>query len=615
MLDRGIVNSQLSLLKTAFIVLLAVTFWTSQSQGDAKPMHTQIWDTVTPFDSKVDVRARAAWKPVPGDLLSLELQPSTAVSDPAYYGREYAFEGDAVVENAHFTVAFCSKKGKAVVYSKADSDGKKFELAPLGLKTASATIAACRILQNTGNEAALEVSFSDGTRAGNVSAVFSFDNTRIIGVRSAESFKGVSIFSPMEYGIVPDFVGDDLVYFPEQYPARNVLSIPSENLFMGLLDGQDSVLAVTWPKGKQQTRLVLGSARPDGRLIERVDLHSDGQNIYLALLEAPGIWHKEELKPTYLERDIASGWKRPFPAKWTTQLYEAGIRTTFSFRESKDKIWRGVTGNYTYPVWFSGQDAFYRLSKKIPPKGDSIVYFVEGKNTPASVSTPVDIMKATLGRQACEAILDLPGRKLRTHHRRGSVGIRRACTCGGTEAIQTVFEAGQEVERKEYVAEAVDDMIYFVTHHVARIDEYRAFADDMIEFLDVTGNSAADLKSFLNDMRAIVQEIPQQYTRHRENMKTLAYAGELARKTKALTQRKATGNLPAYLELSKQWRAMGGAQDNVIARYHSVTRKLSQEAGYRCVSQPEAVEIAQEIRRRCRQCLRNADGYEIWPDY
>ena len=158
-------------------------------------------------------------------------------------------------------------------------------------------------------------------------------------------------------------------------------------------------------------------------------------------------------------------------------------------------------------------------------------------------------------------------------------------------------------------------MIYFVTNHVARIDEYRAFADDMIEFLDATGKSAAYLKPFLDDLRAIVQEIPQQYTRHRENMKTLAYADELARKTNALTRRNGAGNLPAYLELGKQWRAMGGAQDNVIARYHSVTRKLSQEAGYRCVDKPEGVKIAQEVRRRCRQCLRNADGYEIWPDY
>ena len=615
MLDRDIDNCRWFLWKTALAVLLAVTFWTSQIRAGERPTRTRIWDTVSPFGGEIDIRGRANWKPVPSDLLSLELKPSAAVADPAHYGRQYDFEGDAVVENAYFTVAFWSKKGRAVVYSKADSDNKKFELAPLQPKTAPATIAGYGILQNTGNEAALEVSFSAGTGAGNESVVFSFDNTKIIGLRAPESVKGMSIFSPIEYGVVPDFVGDDLVFSAGQYPSRNVLHIVSENLFMGLLDDRDSVLVVAWPEGRQQTKVVLGSARPAGRLVERVDFQNDGQSMYLALLEAPGIWHKEELKPTYLERDTAIKWKRPFRAKWTTQLYEAGIRTTFTFRESKDRIWRGVTGHYTYPVWFGGQDAYYRFSKKIPPKGQSIVYFVEAKDTPVSVSTPVDIMKATLGRQACETILDLPGRRLRTHHRRGAAGVRRACTCGGTEAIQAVFEAGQEVERKEYVAGAVDDMMYFVTRHVERIDEYRAFANDMIEFLETSRRSSADSKQFLDDMQAIVQKIPQEYTIHRENMKTLRYAGQLSRKTKALTRRKDPGNLPAYLELGKQWRAMGGDQDNVIARYHSLTRKLAQEAGYRCIDRLKAVEIAQEIRSRCRQCLRNADGYEIWPDY
>jgi hypothetical protein len=60
---------------------------------------------------------------------------------------------------------------------------------------------------------------------------------------------------------------------------------------------------------------------------------------------------------------------------------------------------------------------------------------------------------------------------------------------------------------------------------------------------------------------------------------------------------------------------MGGAQDELIAKFHSITRKLFQEAGYSCVNQPRAFEIAQEVRRRCRKCLRNPDGYEIWPDY
>jgi hypothetical protein len=587
----------------------------SIAQTKEKTASTQVWDTLSPFVNTVDVRNRTNWRVVPANLLTLERNPPAAIADPSYYGREYSFQGDAVVENEHLTAVFWTRKGKVLIYSKADSAKERLEFAPLQLKAKSASITNCKILQNTGDEAALEVSFSAGETGENLSAMFSFSKKEIVEIKPAENMKGISLLSPIEYGVIPDFIADDLIFDPGQYPSIDTLCIPSENLFLGLLSGQDNVLVVTWPKGKQQMKLVLDNEQEKPRLIESVDFHNDGKSIYLALLGAPGIWHKEELKPSYLEKDVAINWKRPFPAKWITQLYEAEVKTTFTFRESKDRIWRGAVGHYTYPVWFKAESAFCRLSKKIPPKAESIIYFVERKDTPVSVSAPVDIMKETLGRQACDTILDLAGRKLRTHHRRGSAGIRRACTCGCTDAIRVVFEAGQEVEKKEYVEGAVDDMVYFVRRHVERIDEYRDFAGNMMEFLNLTSKSASDLKPFIDGMEAIVQEIPQEYGRQRENMKTLAYADQLARRTKALAQKKAPGNLSAYAELSKKWRAMGGAQDDVVAQFHRITRKLSQQAGYGCVNQPKAVEIAREIRRRCRKCLRNPDGYEIWPDY
>jgi len=612
---RGISSYGLLLHKTALILLLVTSTKASITQNKENTANTLIWDTLSPFVNTVDLHNRSNWKTVPTDLLSLELDPSAAFSDPGYYGREYAFKGDVVVENGHLTALFLSRKGRVVIYSKADSSKKSIEFAPLQLKGEPASITYCSILQNTGDEAALEVSFSAGGTRENLSAVIAFDESEIVEIKPAENMKGISLLSPIEYGVLPDFIGDDLVFDPRQYPSMNTLCIPSGNLFLGLLKGQNNVLVVTWPEGKQQMKLLLDNEQREPRLIESVDFSNDGKSIYLAVLSAPGIWHKEDLIPSYLEKDIAINWKRPFPAKWITQLSEAGVKTTFTFRESKDKIWRGVIGHYIYPVWFKGQNAFYRLSKKIPPKGESLVYFLDRRDTPVSVSTPVDIMKETLGRQACDAILDVAGRKLCTHHRRGGEGIRRACTCGCTEAIQVVFEAGQEVEKKDYVSEAVDDMVYFVRRHVERINEYQDFANNMMEFLNLTRKSAADLKPFLDNMETIVREIPQEYSRQREIMKNLEYTDQLARKTKALTQKKDPGNLSAYMDLSKKWREMGGAQDSVIAQLHSITRKLHQEAGYGCVNQPKAVEIAQEIRRRCRKCLRNPDGYEIWPDY
>ncbi len=611
---RDIGNYVLPLWKAVLIFLLVTNPEISTAQRTQQVAHTVVWDTQSTFVDTVDVRDKNNWKVVPADLLTLELNPSAAVSDPAYYGREYSFKGDVVVENEHLFAVFFSGTGKVIIYTKMDPSKKRIEFVPLQLKGKPAIIENCSILQNTGDEAALEVTFSAKMAKDNFSVIFSFDQTGIIEIKPAENMKGISLLSPIAYGVLPDFIGDDLIYDPEKYPSRATLHIPSEQMFLGLLEGRDDMLVVTWPTGNQRMKLVLDNSKED-HLIESVDFDNDGKSIYLAMLEAPGIWHREELKPSYLEKDVAIDWKRPFPAKWITQLDEAGVKTTFTFKESKETIWRGVTGRYNYPVWFSGGKTHYRLGKKVPPMGYSLVYCLERKDTPVSISTPVDIMKATLGRQACDTILDLPGRKLRTHHRRGAAGVRRAATCGCTEAMKLVFDAGDEVKRREYVEGAVDDMVYFVERHVERIEEYQDFARNVIEYLNTAGKSAAELKPFIDNMQAIVQEIPTGYDRQKENMKDLEYAAELSRKTKALTRKKSPQNLPTYNDLSEKWRAMGGAQDSVIAQCHAITRKLFQQAGYACVNQPGAVEIAKEIRRRCRQCLRNPDGYEIWQNY
>src|SRR6266516_3762369 len=144
---------------------------------------------------------------------------------------------------------------------------------------------------------------------------------------------------------------------------------------------------------------------------------------------------------------------------------------------------------------------------------------------------------------------------------------------------------------KDYVKEALGDMNYFVECHVRRIHEYRRFADEMIQFLRAKETASPELKPFLEGLEQIVQQIPQEYSVQKENMKSPEHASELTRQTMALTVSKGTNNVAAYMELLKAWRAMGGAQD------------------------PPAVAVAQEVRARCRQALRNPDGYEIWADY
>jgi hypothetical protein len=598
--------------KTVLVILLGIA-GVLPVQADGTATGIVLWDTGVPFNDAIDVGSRAAWKAVPGDLLTLEADPPKASSDPGYYGREYSFKGDAVVENDHLTAIFWSSKGRVALYSKAEASGKIIEIAPLQMKAMPTRISRCEVLRNVGGEVALEVSFSNGAGP-DLSAVFSFDKTQIVEIKPAQNMKGISLSAAIEYGVAPSFVGDDLILAPAQFPSANTLHVPADNLFLGLLKGESGEVVMTWPNGKQQMTLNLGGEQGT-RHIESVDFDNDGQSLYLTILRSPGIWHREELKPSYLEKDVTIQWRKPFPAEWMTQLDEGGVKASFAFRQFKGQIWRAVAGMYIYPVWFDGDKAVYHLSKKVAPKGESIIYFLEGNGTPASILTPVDILKATLGRQVSDTLLDPAGRKLRTHHRRAGEGVRRACTCGCTEAIQAVCDAGQEVEKGQYVEGAVDDMVYFVRRHMARIDEYQAFADDMIKFLQATRSSTPELKPYLDGLEQIAQQVPQEYTVQKENIKSLEYADELARKTKALTAKKDPQNLPTYKDLGEKWRAMGGAQDGLLGQYHVTVRKLYQEAGSGCVTQPKAVEVAKEIRRRCRQCLRNPDGYEIWPNY
>ena len=626
------------------LILVATGFALFHSLGTQALAESsvKIWDTGVKFGqattSAPDVADRTPWKPVPSNLMLLEADPAKAASDPGYYGREYAFQGDAAIENATTLVAFSSATARITVFSKADMGAsgtpgtpgslqRMADLAPAGESPLKPGAWHYDVIKNIADEAVVRVSSASPSSENDrqaepskaASLVLAIGRSGIVHVRSGGSLHALRVIGPLAFGIIPGFVGDDLIFDPEQYPAAQTLRAPSEHMLLGLVPGESAVLAMTWPDAKQTIALNLAGEGP-ARRIESVDVGNTELGLSLATLRSPGVWHCEPLKPTFLEKDIEISWKRPFAAKWITQFVEADVRTTFAFRERKAEIWRGVPGSYQYPVWFEGDAAKMHLSKKVPPKGKLLVYYREPQDTPAGIDSPVDILKAALGQAASEPILDVAGRRLRTHHRRGGDGVHRACTCGCTEAIQAVFEAGEEVAKRSYVEAALGDMVYFVSRHMQRIEEYKTFADELQKYLRAQGAATAAppaLKAYLESLAQIAARIDQEYDVQKENMKSLDHAAELTKQTMALTGKKDPNNLKAYMELLKAWRDMGGAQDYVVAQCHALTRSLCQEAGYGAADKPEtaATTVAEEVRRRCRDVLRSPDGYEIWPDY
>lgn len=557
---------------------------------------------------------RAAWKVVPPDPFALEVDPSKAASDPGYYGRDYSFEGDAALESAGLVATFTASRATVSVYAKSIGSGLR-HVADVVLIGAVSTPVDARIevVRNIGDQAALKAQFAaDGA---SVAARFSIDRRGVLEITPIAGLRTVRLRTAIEFGVAPNPVGDDLIFGPTGAAGPDTLAALADHWFVGLCHGEDALWVMTWPGEAQGLRLNRGAEAAGCRPIETVDIDTAGQSLFLGAIAAPGVWRHETLNAALLEKDALLDWKPPFPARWKTQLEEAGVRTTFAFHSTKAEIWRGVPGDYMYPVWWDGSAAYFHLSKRVPPRGDAVIYFLEGQETPAGISTPVEILQSTLGSVASDPILDIDGRKLRTHHRRGALGVRRACTCGCTEAIQAFFERHEETGRRAEIAGALDDMIYFVDGHLARIDEYRHFALDLVGHLKEQQAANPTLKSYLGNLEQIAARIPQEYEVQKENMKSREYAAGLKAQTLALTTREDPKNLAAYMDLLEKWRGMGGAQDYLVAQCHAITRQLLQEAGYSAAVEPDALGAAKAIRKRCQAILRNPDGYEIWPNY
>src|SRR2546425_3601819 len=159
-LYQGVRKSESLLRKTMLLGLLAISTGFQRTEAAANVV---VWDAGARFADTIDAENRAGWKAVPTELFAFEADPPKAASDPGYYGREYSFKGDAVVENRSLAAVFWSAKGRVVIYSKADdapsSSGgvspqstglgaKILEFFPLQTKTPSGKISRCEILRN-----------------------------------------------------------------------------------------------------------------------------------------------------------------------------------------------------------------------------------------------------------------------------------------------------------------------------------------------------------------------------------------------------------------------------------------------------------------------------------
>lgn len=572
--------------------LLLLSFLPAMAWADENsPSAVRLWDTVTPLQGRPDVTQRQSWR-------------ALATAAPGH------LQGDLMVETDGLLAAFASQLGEVLVSASAESPQGKASIRPAELSGKNAVIASTTVAEQNG-VVLVEADFR-APGADSLPITFRFTGDRILAVRPEGSTRGITFAAPVELAVVPSLVGDDLIYECRDYPGAKTLSLPSEHFLIGLLRGENSMLVATWQEAIPSVRLELNGGA--GQQSFEAITFLGGNGISLAMLDAPGIWHREILNPFFLERDVAISWRPPFPATWLTQLYEDELKTTFEFRHEKEEHWRGGIGSYTLPAWFSGEKPMLSLGKQIVPEGEAIIYFLERDNdTPEQAASPLDIADRTLADDVRAGVLEVEGRPAWWPMRPdAALGGE---TCNVTDVLKAIFDAGEEVQKRVFVRGGAEDMLFHLEVMFGRNERYYTFASDMIAYLDAQAKVRPGLAPYLRDLRSLPEQMIATYDNTRDTLRDMDYARELAVKTTALAAEKRPDSPQRMMELKQEWIGMGGAAEELSRREHTLARKLYQQAAYRAVGNPAAIPLAEEIRRRAKQCLRRPDSYEIWGNF
>jgi len=537
-------------------------------------------------------------------LVALSLCSTGVVRAEISVSDNWDKSGKVSVKTGKMTVVFGKENAGVIqVYSISGQANKKsMQMLPFHSQDSKVqSIVSCEIIKSTAKEVEIMASFSTDQKT--IDGTFLFDDAGTIQVKPTQNFNGISVLSSIKHAVLPGRILDDVLYDPGDYPNAGHLHIPVENLLMGLLDGRDGILVCTIPSGKQQVRLLFEDGKPEERAFRAVEIELDEKSVYLTVLSAPGIWHKQELLDSYLEKEVELPWKRPFPAKWKTHLLERGeVETAYAFQSGKQSFWRAGLGSPTYPAWFEGDKAFLRFSKQFPPVGRALIYPLEGRK-----DTPVEFATRCLGGEEVPSLRRSKGLKRPT----SVVGCE---SCDGHDYMTRTFRMGLQNRLKKYLREGLDDFQATTNAYAGRLLEYHNFIESMkVKVKSWREQAVPELQPFMDKMKDDLETLDEEYSQRMGDMtapELLRYQTESIERLKALAEEKGVEVYPEAAFLIEENHLSVVLTEGVAVGAGGQMREWSRQVAYSCVDNADAVKYAVEIRKELRNHLGSGVSFE-----
>jgi hypothetical protein len=517
--------------------------------------------------------------------------------------------GITSLANGECRLVFTKGDSAARVHDLAGPEsGAVMSLTPFDAKRSQLTgIAACSVVSQAPDEARCEVVFS--TKEAPIAAAFALDSRGTVKVRPSTGLAGLAVSADFAYAVLPSRHLDDNIYRAADYPRLAHLHVPSENVLMGLVQGGNHVVAMAWPSGGQSAQIAL-SGVGESRRIQALEVTLAGSEVFVGLFSAPRIWHRLELDPSTEEQDAPLAWKPPFTAAWKMQLAELGVPTTFRCVDGRKRPWRPTIGFYTYPFFVEGGKVLLHLHKKLDTTGEALIYALEGHpKTPYALLTsnlPLAEQRKITELQAVEHyyVLDpspVEGGFLMNAHCAGRDQLQHTTLTVGAQAREIPF-------LDTHISDRAHECEFIITHHVQRsLDCMDALDEDIAGWMgDEAGN--ANVLESLRKLRETLEAMQDEYRgrlRGETPEQIIERIHDVAGKFRAVIREDAGVELcPEILARINELNAIISLEEDQGRRFGTWSRKLFQQAGYECVSEPKAAEYAERVRSRLREHLR-----------
>jgi hypothetical protein len=573
-----------------------------------------VWDTAQPSKEVLAPEALAGkndWTAIPTEQMA------------------DSFKGDAVVSNGRILAVLRRQESAVEVYPiKPDGGTMRLRLRVLSAAgEPTARLERVALVENTKGAATLEASFRTAKGA-EAAARFRLKRGDVsVQVEPGTGAARLRVECTGRFVILPDFFADDITLDAAKVPLGSV-ELPSENFVLHPTGNGDAIAMCVFENRQQDLTATL-SGKGEQRVVTGSEIGFEGKKVWVALLEAPHIWHARALQADDSGSVIPLEWKMPFPAQWRVDFTRSnGLTDSWEMllQEKKggeyikpswlgggeDRLppnrerWNTVLGDYPYPCWSDPDQHGYvqpLLSRKLQFVGPAVIYPINRvQQTPLDAYTVVDVMRNTLGVGPCEHILDLEGQKAEYKGR---------ATCGVRDKLTPIYVNGQQKEKRDVVDKTLDEGLTFVKHIRGRITRYVEFGNAMRQYLAEQKKSHPELAEFIDEMEKLTQEIDSRVAARADKIQTpehVAHMNEEFRKN--VLDYDGPEAVKRCKEYTRALVEIGDNQDELSGECRWVVKSLRQKAGILMALDLRVAPVATEIRARTQEALRNPANHE-----